>query len=391
MGTEKEVSLDEIAAKLRAVIAANSQEIEEAVAARMKNSGLDVPELNVEGLIAAKSSAKESLNMMMESFEQGDDWDPSLPPAIAAQVRYAARQGAPLEVIMRSFGIFGSAFLDVVFKRLDDHDAKAALHYTAAWQNRNSDKVMAAFATTYTEEVERLSRSPASDRREQVQRLLRGEPTEIDAIDYRLDTWHVGLIAVGEDVELIFRRLAEILGCDLLIVPDAERTSWVWLGAPRRLDFSELERVASGVSDSLVVSAGEPRNGVGGWRLSHLEAEAAAPVALLEGPGLVRHSNVALLASALFHEATGRSLTDRYLKPLDPHRDAEDLRKTLRTYFELSCNAASTASALSVNRHTVQRRLKRIEESIGESPSARHAEFGVALRLEQLTSRTSAR
>ena len=390
MGTEKEVSLDEIAAKLRAVIAANSEEIEEAVAARMQNSGLDLPELNVEGLVGVKPSAEESLNMMVESFEQGDDWDPALPPALAAQIRFAARQGAPLEVIMRGVGIIGSAFLDLVFKRLDDREAKAVLHYMAAWQSRNADKVMTAFTTEYTEELERLSRSPTHDLREQVRKLLEGGPAETDAFDYRLDSWHVGLIAVGEKVDLIFRRLAETLGCNLMLVPDAEHTFWVWLGAPQRRDFSELERVASRVTDSLSVSAGEPRKGIGGWRLSHLEAEYAAPVSLLEGPGLVRHSNVALLASALCHEATGRSLMDRYLKPLDRHRDAEDLRRTLRAYFELSCNAASTASALGVNRHTVQRRLKRVEESIGEPPSVRHAEFSVALRLERLTARTSA-
>jgi DNA-binding PucR family transcriptional regulator len=170
--------------------------------------------------------------------------------------------------------------------------------------------------------------------------------------------------------------------------PDAEHTFWAWIGAPRQLDFADLERSVATVSDLPTISAGEPRDGAGGWRLSHLEAESAAPVAQLEKPGLVRHANVALLASALCHEATGRSLTDRYLKPLDRHRDGEDLRRTLRAYFELSCNAASTASALGVNRHTVQRRLKRVEESIGQPSSSRHAEFSVALRLEQLTSRT---
>jgi DNA-binding PucR family transcriptional regulator len=173
-----------------------------------------------------------------------------------------------------------------------------------------------------------------------------------------------------------------------LIAPDAEHTFWIWLGAPRQLDFSGLECAVFTTADSLTISAGEPRSGIGGWRLSHLEAEAAAPVAALEGPGLVRHSNVALLASALYREEVGRSLTSRYLEPLDRHRDAEDLKNTLRTYFELSCNAASTASALGVNRHTVQRRLRRVEEAIGEPPSSRHAEFGVALQLERLTADT---
>jgi DNA-binding PucR family transcriptional regulator len=61
----------------------------------------------------------------------------------------------------------------------------------------------------------------------------------------------------------------------------------------------------------------------------------------------------------------------------------------VRTYLDLDCNAASTASALDVNRHTVQRRLKKIEEAIGERLSARRAELDVVLRLERLTAKTA--
>ena len=66
---------------------------------------------------------------------------------------------------------------------------------------------------------------------------------------------------------------------------------------------------------------------------------------------------------------------DRYLMPLDGHRDGGSTQ-TLRAYFELNCNAVSTASSLGVNRHTVQRRLKRVEEAIGEPPAARPASSG---------------
>jgi hypothetical protein len=215
MTVEENISLHEIAEELRAVIAANSEEIEEAVAARMKSSGLEELGVDVEGLMGLKPSARESLEMMVESFEQGDDWEPALPPALTSQLKYAARQGASLEIIMRGIGVIGSAFLDLVFARLDDRYAKATLQYMAAWQQRNSDKVMMAFATAYTEEVERLNRSPTRDLREQVKKLLEGGPADTKSFDYRLDAFHLGLIAVGEKVDLVFQRLAETLGCDL--------------------------------------------------------------------------------------------------------------------------------------------------------------------------------
>jgi hypothetical protein len=260
----------------------------------------------------------------------------------------------------------------------------------ATWQRRNLDQITNAFATTYNRELERIDRPAIRELRKQVRALVEGGPAKTGAFDYPLDLCHIGMIVTGERTELICRRLAEAMGCDLLIVPEAENTSWVWLGSRRRLEFSDLEKAAEGIAGSLTIAAGEPREGVAGWRLSHLEAEAAAPVATLERPGITRHSNVALLASALCREEVGQSLIERYLNPLDGHRDAEDLKSTLRTYFELNCNAVSTAAALGVNRHTVQRRLKRVEDAIGEPAAARQAEFGVALKLEDLTARTRA-
>ena len=55
------------------------------------------------------------------------------------------------------------------------------------------------------------------------------------------------------------------------------------------------------------------------------------------------------------------------------------------------CNAASTASALKVNRHTVRAPPgKGAQETIGERLSTRRAELDVLPELEQLTVRTAA-
>jgi PucR-like helix-turn-helix protein/diguanylate cyclase with GGDEF domain len=392
MAVEDEVSREQLLAKLRTILSENREEIESALIARMKTMGREagVP-VSAEALAAVRPSASESLSTMIESFEQGEDWEPALPPGLIAQLKLAARQGLPLEWIVRGMGTVGAVFLDAMGRRLSDREASAAMRYMGTWQSRNSDRVTAAFVSAYTEELERLEKSPTYERREKVRELIEGGPIDLSALDYRLDRCHIGLVASGEKADVITRHLAERLGCELLIVPDAEHAFWAWLGASRRLSFSDLEEATAEHGDRLAISAGEPREGAQGWRLSHLEAEAAAPVAALAGSGLVRHSNVVLLASALREEKVGDSLIGRYLTPLDRHRDADDLKNTLRTYFELSCNAASTASALDVNRHTVQRRLRRVEEAIGEPPSARHAEFSVALQLERLTAVTHRR
>lgn len=80
-----------------------------------------------------------------------------------------------------------------------------------------------------------------------------------------------------------------------------------------------------------------------------------------------------------------RFLLDAYLGPLQARRDGEILTKTLRTYFSARCNAASAAAALEVNRHTVLRRLRKVEGCIGRPLDACRAEMETALRVEQLS------
>src|SRR5262249_14368679 len=80
-----------------------------------------------------------------------------------------------------------------------------------------------------------------------------------------------------------------------------------------------------------------------------------------------------------------KSLHETYLAPLDEHGDSGlVLRETLRAYFAAGFNAATAAAALEVDRHTVQRRLRKVEEALGRLLHSCHAEIEVALRLEEL-------
>jgi len=76
-------------------------------------------------------------------------------------------------------------------------------------------------------------------------------------------------------------------------------------------------------------------------------------------------------------------LLDAYLAPLGSGRDGAVLRDTLRTYFASGGNAASAAASLGVDRHTVQRRLRKVEEAIGRTLDTCRAELEVALRVEE--------
>ncbi len=387
MGTQQVNPTDAFRSELIAVLESRRSEIAEALVARLSNTDLGFDQ-DADFTNWLRLAAPEAVSGMVAALEEGDRWSGTLPPAIVAQIQFAARQGASLESVLRGFSIVGTVFFEFFAKRIGELPyADDALRYTANWQSWNQDLMMNAFAVEYTKEVERLERLPNHQLVKQVKRLLEGGSGEYADLDYRLDACHVGLIAAGAKAELACRSLAERLGSDLLFLPDDDDMAWAWLGAPRQIGFSELESLVDADAGSPSLAAGEPRVGLEGWRLTHREAQAALGVALLEGPGLTRYSDVTLLANALSNEAAGRSLIDRYIEPLDRHRDGERLKTTVRAYLDLDCNAASAASALGVNRHTVQRRLKRVEDAVGEPLSTRRPELDVALRLERLTER----
>ncbi len=251
--------------------------------------------------------------------------------------------------------------------------------------SQQSDNVIMAFTNVYVSEVARLERSSTQRLAEGIQRLLAGEPPRKGELDYDLDAWHLGVIASGKAPELSVQRLAEELGCRLLLVPRGPNTIWAWLGARRSVSITEFERLAASKLGTAVSFAfGEPREGIDGWRLTHQEAQLALTVLLRGSERLVRCSDVALLAAAARDETTARFLLDAYLQPIERSKDGDTLKRTLRSYLTADCNAASAAAALGVDRHTVQRRLGKIEESLGRPLRSCRAELEVALRVDAL-------
>jgi DNA-binding PucR family transcriptional regulator len=80
-----------------------------------------------------------------------------------------------------------------------------------------------------------------------------------------------------------------------------------------------------------------------------------------------------------------RSLIETYLVPLDGRGNyGEVLRRTLRAYFAADQNAVTAASVLGVARHTVERRLRSVEEKLEQTIAACGAQLQVALSIEDL-------
>jgi hypothetical protein len=361
-------------------------EIEDAIFARARTLSESVGEEDPEYVAGLRATVGESLDFALAHIEKGEEWTGPIPSTAAEQARRSARAGVRLDTVLRRYAAGDRLLGDFIMDEADRFPSQD-LRKVLRTHGPQVDRLMAAVATEYMDEVARMRRSPTQRLAERVQRLVAGEsPADIGGLEYTFDAWHLGMIVKGAKAEACARSVAAGLDSQVLIVPRGSGIAWVWLGARRPLEAPDVERLLSdGVAGDASLAVGEPRNGLDGWRLTHREAQAAQEVMLRKPQRLTRARDVILLAAVLRDDALTRSLFETYLAPLEGHGDSGAvLRETLRAYFSAGLNAATAAAALAVDRHTVQRRLRKVEEALGRLLPDCHAELMVALSLEEL-------
>lgn len=379
-------ALHDIRAELVARLRARCGEIEDTVYNRVLKMADPTEGDDPEYRAYLRATVAESIDYALLGIERGEEWEGTIPEAAAVQARRAARNGVKLDAILRRYAAGDRLVGEFVVDEAAMLPNEAMRHLMRA-QGPHVDRMMASVATEYMDELERIRRSPAQRIAERVQRLLASDsPVDAAGLDYELDAWHLGLVVTGSRPDVAARTLAAGLNRQSLVVAQGSDGAWAWLGGRERLGVIEVERYqAAGVLGDARLAVGEPRRGIEGWRLTHYEARAAQQVMLRRPLPLIQASDVVLLAAVLRDELLAKSLRATYLAPLDDHGDSGlGLRETLRAYFDAGFNAATAAAALEVDRHTVQRRLRKVEEALGRLLHACHAELEVALVLEEL-------
>ena len=385
-GDRDGASLQAIRRELVGRLRARSAEIEDGIFTRIRALSDPVENEDAEYRAGLRATVAEGLDYALISIEHGDEWSGPIPAAAAAQARLAARSGTRLDTILRRYAAGDRLVAEFIMDE-SGHFSADTLRQVLRTQGPHVDRLMASVATEYMDELELMRRSPAQRVAERVQRLLSGDaPLDAQELDYEFDVWHLGLVVSGARSDVAVRTLAAAMSRQALVVPRGNDGAWAWLGGRRKLGAAEIERyLSTGVLGKISLAVGEPRHGLDGWRLTHHEAQAAQRVMLRKPQRLARAGEVVLLAAVLNDEPLMESLRQTYLAPLDEHGDSGVvLRETVRAYFAAGFNAATAAAALGVDRHTVQRRLRKVEEALGRLLHSCHAELEVALRLEEL-------
>ncbi len=312
-----------------------------------------------------------------------------VPDQLLGQARAAARNGVPLDTVLRRYSAGYTLLGDFLIREAEDGalpisraDLKRALRSVSTI----FDRLVASVSEAYTREADRRPTTSEQRRVERVRRLLDGEPIDTGGLDYEFDNWHLGAIVAGGGARAAIRSLAAAHNRQVLQVQGSPETIWAWLGGKGKLTAADaLSHFSSNQPDEISLALGEAGKGLQGWRLTHRQARAAFPIALRGMPSVCHYTEVALLASTLGDELLSDSLRKAYLIPLEDERDGgASLRTTLLAYFAAGRNVSSAAAALGVSRQTIKNRLARAEEKIGGPLGAHAAEIETALQMHDL-------
>ena len=327
-----------------------------------------------------------ALEYALAVIELGERRAPGVPPALLAEARLAARAGVAIDVVLRRYFAGNVLLGDFLVEEAERAEVpRSVLRRLLRRQATLFDRLVEAVSEEHVREAKSWPSSTAERRRECVKSLLAGEQVDHSELGYDLDAHHLALMAKGEGSPEVMRVLAERLDRRLLAVCREEEPVWAcWLGGRRPLEAARALRALGEISpERVLVTVGEPGEGLSGWRLSHRQAKAALPIAERRGQAIVRYADVALLASILRDDLVATSLHQLYLEPLERARDGGEVgRETLRAYFAAERNISSTAAALGVDRRTVTNRIRAIEDLFGRPLKDFATELETALRLD---------
>ncbi|HEX6666027.1 MAG TPA: helix-turn-helix domain-containing protein [Solirubrobacterales bacterium] len=379
-------SLDEVCSALASRLRGRLPELETSIATRVYTisdpSGVADPTY----LHSLHGALTAALDYALAVIELGERRAPGVPPALLAEARLAARAGVALDTVLRRYCAGNSLLGDFLVEEAERAEVSgAALRRLLRRQATLFDRLLEAVSEEHVREAKSWPSSSAERRRECVKSLLAGELVDHSELGYDLDAHHLALMAKGEGSPEAMRVLAGKLDRRLLAVCREEEPVWAcWLGGRHALEAEQALRALGEISlDRVLVTVGEPGEGLAGWRLSHRQAKAALPIAERRGQAVLHYADVALLASILRDDLVATSLHQLYLEPLERARDGGKVgQETLRAYFAAGRNISSTAAALGVDRRTVTNRIRAIEDLLGRPLKECATELETALQLD---------
>ena len=168
-----------------------------------------------------------------------------IPPVLLAQARLDARDGVPLDTVLRRYFAGNALFGDFLVEEAERAEVPTRPFARLLARAGDARRSPARRRQRRARRARRRTgpSSAAERRRECVKSLLAGELVDHSELGYDLDAHHLGLMAKGEGAEEAMRELAGRLDRRLLAVRREEEPTWAcWLGGRRRARAEEALR-----------------------------------------------------------------------------------------------------------------------------------------------------
>lgn len=369
---------------------------------------VSLPELiaDPEDAEANRASNEATLLAMAAMLERGADPSAAeLPEQTRGWAIASARQGRSLPGLMRIYRIGHAHVWNWVLgwvraEVTDPDDFALIVELLSEWMLAYVDILVVLAEDVYGGERERWLRSSSAIRTETINAILAGDPVDPEAasrrLGYELGRHHLALVAwraeapgeperFGELDDAIRDLTASIGAGKPLVNPVGALRSNAWIGSDTPIDAGALDLVRIDAGAGIRVAAGDPGDGLAGFRRSHEEAVAARRVALLGDlpPGAVlRYPKIAFAATASGDLAETWRFVQRQVGVLA----AEDqtsvrLLDTLRAYLGAGCSAGRAATQLEIHENTVRYRVRQCEDRLGRTIGPEDFDLHAALVL----------
>ena len=327
--------------------------------------------------------------------------DPAAVRAPTVAVEYArrlAQRGTPLTALLRAYRLGHARLSGWLLTELAEHTGDAEIitatalslsRIVAGYIDQTSEELVAA----YSRERENWLRKRNTARVARIRDLLSGKRISVSvaeaALGCRLRQYHVGLVcwtAVGGSVSRLEHAISHVAAemaasGDPVFLPRDESSAWAWLPLGIRDRFDAAAAAAS-VGGDLYFAFGDAAQGSAGFRLTHQQALAAQAVALAAGraPRVVTFGEVAPVAMMLGSAELLRAWVLATLGGLatDDEHHAR-LRDTLLVFLQSGRSYKTAAERLTLHKNTVQYRIGKAEESLGQAGENRQ-DVELALR-----------
>ncbi|MFI7413839.1 PucR family transcriptional regulator [Streptomyces sp. NPDC049627] len=363
------------------------------------------PVLAEDPTLAAESRASSRANVLRwlkaMQVRPGEPVSRDAPLETLDLARTLVRRGAELDALVQSYrrgqNVAWRRWMDLAAATVPSRaDLVEVLQLSSALMYEYVDGVLDTVITRMQQERQDLLSGALARRAETIRLLLDGAPISAERagrqLNYDLTGRHVAAVLWSEppgDVHGTLEQAAgtlSVAACSRppLTLPAGARTLWAWLPVRHEPDWQELRDAMAHTAPRVRAVLGPLRDGVTGFRRSHVAALAAQRLlaGAPDGEQLTAYHEIEAVALVSQNEERMAEFITSTLGPLCGAEPAHlTLRSTLRVYLDEGGNAPRAAERLHTHRNTVLHRVARAETLLGYQVSERRLAVSLALEL----------